>query len=120
MNAVHARILCPKLGIRKPPMGVDLDYDDQMQKKKKPRRPKYVALRQRRILGDNVRRLMEQKYEHEPDKVTALAQDSGVGRGTIQRIIAGDQVGATIDIITQIANGLHVDVHELLTPQATR
>ncbi len=81
----------------------------------KPKQPKFVAARSRKILGENIQRRMSQQYADETDRFTALAEESGVRRSTIQRVINGE-VGATIDTITRLAHALKCDVHELLKP----
>lgn len=83
------------------------------------KRPKFIATRSRKILGENVRRKMEQRYPDEGDKFTALAESCGnsPSRSTINRIIDGE-VGPSIDTITQLANALHCEPWELLVPPA--
>lgn len=84
--------------------------------KGQPKKPKYVARRERRILGDNIRRRMERRYADEGDKWTAMADACGVSRSTIQRLVKGE-VGATIDVIAQCAHALRCEPYELLTPR---
>lgn len=79
----------------------------------KAKRPKYVAVRSRRILGQNIKLKMQERYASEGDKYTALAQDCGTSRSTIERIVKGE-TGATIDTMTLLANALHCELHELL------
>lgn len=80
------------------------------------KRPKFVAKRERRILGENIEaRMREATYLSENDKVSALAEVCDVSRSTVQRLIKGD-VGATIDTIALFAKALRCEAHELLTP----
>ena len=85
----------------------------------KPKRRKYVAIRTRKIIGQNIRDLMETVFEHETDKWTAFKDASGIARSSIQRI-AGGEVGVSVDTLTLLANALHVDVADLLRSKPNR
>lgn len=84
------------------------------------KRPKYVSLRMRRILAENVKARMAIRYDGEPDIVKALAEACGVSRSTIQRIITPGAVGASIDTIDQLAKALQCEPYELLVPPSRR
>jgi lambda repressor-like predicted transcriptional regulator len=81
------------------------------------RRPKFIATRTRKVLADNVRSRMEERFKNEPDMVRALSEQSGVSRSTVQRVLNADMIGASIDTLTQMANALHCDPYELLLPE---
>ncbi len=81
-----------------------------------PRRPKFIATRTRRVLAENVRARMEEKFRVEPDKVRALAESAGVSRSTAHRVLEADVIGCSIDTLTQLANALHCETYELLMP----
>jgi lambda repressor-like predicted transcriptional regulator len=81
------------------------------------RRPKFIATRTRKVLADNVRSRMEERFKNEPDMVRALSEQSGVSRSTVQRVLNADMIGASIDTLTQLANALHCDPYELLLPE---
>lgn len=78
------------------------------------RRPKFVATRTRKVLAENVRSRMDERYAREPDRVRALSEVSGVSRSTVQRVLEADVVGVSIDTLTQMANALHCEPYELL------
>lgn len=84
------------------------------------KRPKYVALRTRRIVAENILRRMEERYATYTDKVKQLADDAGTSPSTIQRATDPEryQTGITIDVLTQIAMGLRCEPEDLLRPQA--
>jgi len=79
--------------------------------------PKYVAHKERRILGENVGRRMRERYKDKTDQTKALAEESGVGRSTIQRIVdpvTYGSYGPTIDTIALLARALRCESSELL------
>lgn len=78
------------------------------------KRGKHIAWRTRKILADNVRRLMDRRYETSQNKPLDLAEDAGVARNTIQRIL--NKEGISIDSLDQVAKGLRVEPYELLKP----
>src|SRR5690606_33672071 len=85
--------------------------------KGKPKKPKFVAVRTRRILAANIRRRMEERYRDSGDKFTSLAEDAGTSLSTIQRATDPEhRTGITIDVLTQIAMGLRCEPYELLLP----
>ena len=70
----------------------------------------------RQVIGRNVARLLDYHYAHLPSltqRQRALAKDSGVGFGTVQRITKGE-VGASIDNIEQLALALQVSVYQIV------
>lgn len=72
----------------------------------------------RRVVGANIARLLDHHYRHLPNvtqKQRALAKDSGIGFGTIQRIMK-EEVGASIDNIESIADSLQISVYQLMLP----
>lgn len=82
------------------------------------KRPKYAALRTRRVIAENVRARMEVRYKGLGDKFKALAEDAGTSLSTVQRATSPDRysTGITIDVLTQIAMALRCEPHELMTP----
>lgn len=82
------------------------------------KRPKFVAIRTRRIVAQNILRRMEARYRGVSDKMSALAEDAGVALSTVQRATQPDNynTGITIDVLTQLAMGLRCEPHELLVP----
>jgi hypothetical protein len=89
--------------------------------KGQPKRPKYVAHKERRILGENVTRLMKARYKDKTDRITALAEESGVGRSTIQRIVdpvTYGSYGPTVDTIALLARALRCESSDLLQENA--
>jgi DNA-binding Xre family transcriptional regulator len=80
------------------------------------RRPKFIAARTRRVLADNVKARMKERFRDEPDLVRALAELAGVSRSTVQRTIDAEVIGISIDTLTQMANALHCEPYELLMP----
>jgi transcriptional regulator with XRE-family HTH domain len=70
----------------------------------------------RQVVARNVARLLEYHYGHLPTLTAqqrALAKDTGLGFGTIQRMTKG-AVGASIDNIEQVALALQVSVYQLV------
>jgi transcriptional regulator with XRE-family HTH domain len=84
--------------------------------KNETRRPKFVAVRTRKVLASNLRSQMTERFERAPDRVRALSEVSGVSRSTVQRVLEADAVGISIDTLTQLANALHCEAYELLVP----
>ena len=82
------------------------------------KRPKYPAVRTRRIIAQNVLAKMEVRYRGVTDKFTALAEDAGTSLSTVQRATSPDRyaTGITVDVLTQLAMGLRCEPFELLTP----
>lgn len=80
------------------------------------RRPKFVAGRTRKVLAENLRARMHERFSREPDMVRALSESSGVSRSTVQRVLDAYTIGASIDTVTQMANALHCEAYELLMP----
>jgi DNA-binding Xre family transcriptional regulator len=78
------------------------------------RRPKFIAARTRRVLADNVKARMKERFRDEPDLVRALAESAGVSRSTVQRTMDAEVIGISIDTLTQMANALHCEPYELL------
>jgi DNA-binding Xre family transcriptional regulator len=80
------------------------------------RRPKFIAARTRRVLAENVKARMKERFKDEPDLVRALAELAGVSRSTVQRTMEAEVIGISIDTLTQMANALHCEPYELLMP----
>lgn len=81
------------------------------------KQPKYVAHKERRILSENVVRRMNARYKDVGNKIMALAEESGVGRSTIQRIAYPETYGSygpTIDTMAQLARALRCESYDLL------
>ena len=71
----------------------------------------------RRVLTRNVAARVDRAFGNAPNKVTAMAKASGVGRSTIQRILDPDtygSIGPSIDTVSHIAEALDCEPHELL------
>jgi hypothetical protein len=84
------------------------------------KRPKYAAVRTRRIIAENVIARMETRYHGIGDKFKALAEDAGTSLSTVQRATDPDHyaTGITVDVLTQIAMALRCEPYELLMPGA--
>lgn len=70
----------------------------------------------RQVLARNVARLLDYHYAHLPNvtqRQRDLAKDSGVGFGTIQRMMKGE-VGSSIDNIEAVGLALQVSVYQLV------
>lgn len=107
----------PNFGFLQPTFGkcADLRY---ARVKGQTKRPKYAAVRTRRIIAAAILSRMEIRYRGIGDKFKALAEDAGTSLSTVQRATNPDQyaTGITVDVLTQIAMGLRCEPHELLTP----
>lgn len=82
--------------------------------KKTPKTPGFMRV----VVGANVTRLLDHHYRHLPNvtqRQRALAKDSGVGFGTIQRIMKRE-VGASLDNLETISDALQVSVYQLMLP----
>ena len=79
--------------------------------KRKPKMPKMAGI-MRHVVALNVKGLMERVYKDEPNKPQKLADESGTGLGTIQRVIAGE-VGATVDTLEAVSLALNVSTYQL-------
>lgn len=82
--------------------------------KKTPKIPGFMRV----VVGANVTKLLDHHYSHLQNvtqRQRALAKDSGVGFGTIQRIMQR-KVGASLDNIESIADALQVSVYQLMLP----
>lgn len=82
--------------------------------KKTPKVPGF----QRVVVGANVGRLLDYHYRHLPNvtqRQRQLAKDSGVGFGTIQRIMK-QKVGASLDNLESIANAMQIQMYQLMLP----
>lgn len=82
--------------------------------KKSPKVPGFMRV----VVGANVSKLLDHHYNHLPNitqRLRTLAKDSGIGYGTIQRII-DCKVGASLDNIEAIADALQVSVYQLMLP----
>lgn len=109
----HSR---PKLGPLQPALGPlsGIRY--------KPMKTKQNAayMRAAKVLAWNVRERMNARYRSERSesaKIRRLAEESGVGRSTIQRIVNPDTYKVhrtTLDKIVYLAMALRCETHELL------
>jgi DNA-binding Xre family transcriptional regulator len=104
----------PFFGFIKPTLGpgVALGYNSMKRQAKK---PKFVAMETREIVAANVQARMDRVFNGATDKPMMLAKRIGTSKSTVQRILNGD-VGVTIDILTQLANGLRCEPADLLLP----
>lgn len=110
----------PIFGFMQPTIGSEANLGFCLMKGQ-PKRPKFVALRTRKILAANVIARMEARYKDNGDKFKALAEDAGTSLSTIQRVTQPDRysVGVTVDVLTQVAMALRCEPAELLQdPQA--
>lgn len=60
---------------------------------------------------------MAVRYKGQRDMIRAFAEESGVGRSTVQRIVDPDTYGSygpTIDTMALMAKALRCEPHELL------
>lgn len=70
------------------------------------------------ILAANLLRLMQYAADHqtgEPSSQSAIARVSGLGRGTVQRALAGDGVAVAVDTLQQLASAYNLQAWQLLT-----
>lgn len=80
--------------------------------KKTPKAPGFMRL----VVGQNVKKLLDYHYAHLPNitqRQRALAKDSKIGFGTVQRICKGE-VGASLDNLEEIAMSLQVQLYQLV------
>lgn len=71
------------------------------------------------VLAGNVKALMDYAADHktgEPDSQNALAAATGLGRGTIQRVLKTNATAAAIDTVQLIAEAYKLQAWQLLTP----
>lgn len=68
----------------------------------------------RAVVADNVQGLMDSLYAGNPNKVKALAIDSGLSLSTVQRIL-NKEVGASVDNLESLAKSLGCSVGDLVT-----
>lgn len=78
------------------------------------KRKKYVSLRLRKTIGDNVRGLAAVRFRREGNIPQHLASLMGTSRSTVERIMAGDGIGTTIDTLDRVAAALRVQPYQLL------
>jgi DNA-binding Xre family transcriptional regulator len=80
------------------------------------KRPKYVAVRTRRTIAENIVARMKVRYAEAGDRTKALAEDAGTSLSTIQRATNPDRyaTGITVDVLTQIAMALRCEPEDLL------
>lgn len=104
----------PTFGFMQPTLGpgVGIGYGRMG---KTPKRPKFVAYESREVLAENIKRRLANEFPHSTDRPEALAKRIGTSKSTIQRLI-NQEVGGTIDVISQIAMGLRCDPSDLLRP----
>lgn len=69
----------------------------------------------RAVVSNNVRLLLAKHYPLSTNRTKALAVDAGVSLSTVQRVVAGE-VGASVDVLEQIANVFQLSVYQLLVP----
>lgn len=87
----------------------------------RPKRPKQVAIRLRKVLATNILRRMEERYKNIGDKKKALAEHAGVTLSTVQRVTQPERYdnGASIDTLDQLAKALRCEPYELLKDNYT-
>lgn len=88
-----------------------MEHTDAMRKKKTPK----IAGFMRNVLAANVDALMELRLPTYGDKISELARRAGMSRSSVQRIVRAD-LGASLDLIEQIAYALGVTTYQLLLP----
>lgn len=111
----------PVYGLLQPTSGLGLKVGSLAVKGRRKPPKMFIATTTRRTLTENVRARVEARYKNQRNKVKALAEESGVGRSTIQRVLKPDtygSVGPSIDTLTQIANALKCEPFELLKSDA--
>src|SRR5262245_59320735 len=75
---------------------------------------RYIAARERRIVSENVKTRMEIRYKGRSNMVLALAEESGVGRSTVQRIVDPQTYGSygpNVDTMDLLARALRCEAH---------
>lgn len=82
--------------------------------KRGPRQPRQAGI-YRDVIARNVGALMRLYYDGSSNMPKKLAEDSGVGLYTVQRMVAGKS-GCTIDSIEKVALQLGVSVYQLFIP----
>lgn len=110
--------LIPFFGCTQPTLGSNAKLGYSVMATGRAKRPKYAAVRTRRVVAENVLLRMNQRYTSNTDKYKALAEDAGTSLSTIQRVTQPDVygVGITVDVLTQVAMALRCEPHELLIP----
>jgi hypothetical protein len=116
MNRFHEAECKPTFGFSQPTFGnrTELGYAPV---KGQTKRPKFPAVRTRRVIAENILWRMEARYDGISDKFKALAEDAGTSLSTIQRATNPDRLntGITVDVLTQIAMALRCEPADLLT-----
>ncbi|HNP65500.1 MAG TPA: helix-turn-helix transcriptional regulator [Woeseiaceae bacterium] len=80
------------------------------------KRKKFVSHEMREILAENILERMDQVFPDAANKTEALSKRTGTSRSTVQRVTNG-QIGVTLDVLAQLAMGLHCQPHDLLLPR---
>lgn len=113
---IHAAKDKPNFGIIQPALGADAKISSRLMGRT-PKIPKPKSI-MRGVIAANVRALMDLKYrdiEKKTNRVKKLAEEANIGHGSIQRILDGE-VGASIDLIENLALALDVSVYQLVLP----
>ena len=87
------------------------------------RRADYLAMaritktpgQMRQVVAENLQKELEARFPMAPDRCTAFAEASGVKRTTVWRVSRG-VIGASLDTLEQIADGLGIPTYVLLVP----
>lgn len=110
-----ARDSKPIYGLAQPARGLNVDVESKPMKSKR-NRPD----RMKTVVANNVKERMRLRYRtarSENAMITALAEESGVGRSTIQRVLDPLTYGShktTIDTVARLAMALRCETYELL------
>lgn len=118
MNRLHDAQHRPKHGPLQPTDGLCLRLPLRRMAKGRPKGQKYIAHKERRILTEQVSRRMASRYTGKATShINLLAEESGVGRSTIQRIVDPAKYGSfgpTIDTLALLAKALRCEPKDLL------
>lgn len=101
------------MGFVNPPLGFRVNYHENTMKG----RTKRVKApgKMRKVLADNVNRLMAHYYRRSTNQAKDLAAAADVSLSTVQRIVAGAS-GATIDSKEAVAGVFHLSAYQILVP----
>lgn len=113
---MHMRTINPSSGFCNPQKGLEVKYILKMAGKRTPKSSGHL----KRVFAENVRELMELRFEHSTNKPMAMAKTVGITLSSVQRVIGGE-TAPTLDTVEAIAEKLKVEVITLLTEKkATR
>jgi hypothetical protein len=113
----HAAEYEPRNGLLQPTIGPGERLRLPAMPNGQAKRPKYVAHKERRLISENVTRRMNERYKEKKNRINALAEESGVGRSTVQRIVdpaTYGSYGPTVDTMALLARALRCESKDLL------